>query len=145
MIDEGWFFFNPEARPPPDTLVYAIDGNGRYVPVPHRFSSARSGCTRSRLRRPRRRALSLPVAPATPAPHDAKLLLCGTEFTSFKALGDWVHAQGLKFGILIPCARDSARLRAAESSDRQQFVSRYGCGRQGRCVSVGPDELGREG
>ena len=40
VIDEGWFFFNPEARPKPDTLVYAIDANGRYVPVPSRFPSA---------------------------------------------------------------------------------------------------------
>src|ERR1035437_9692185 len=40
VIDEGWFFFNPEDRPRPDTLQYAIDGNGRYVPVPARFPSA---------------------------------------------------------------------------------------------------------
>ena len=25
VIDEGWFFFNPEDRPHPDTLHYAID------------------------------------------------------------------------------------------------------------------------
>src|SRR5664280_2102724 len=40
VIDEGWFFFNPEDRPKPDTLVYAIDSYGRYVPVPARFPSA---------------------------------------------------------------------------------------------------------
>src|ERR1039458_6959324 len=40
VIDEGWFFFNPLDRPRPDTLVYAIDANGRYVPVPARFPSA---------------------------------------------------------------------------------------------------------
>src|ERR1700744_5316980 len=39
VIDEGWFFFNPEARPQPDTLKYALDANGRYVPVPERFPS----------------------------------------------------------------------------------------------------------
>ena len=42
VIDEGWFFFNPEDRPKPDTLHYAIDEYGRYVPVPARFPSAAS-------------------------------------------------------------------------------------------------------
>src|SRR5947209_20451808 len=40
VIDEGWFFYNPEDRPHPETLKFAIDGNGRYVPVVARFPSA---------------------------------------------------------------------------------------------------------
>ena len=40
VIDEGWFFYNPQDRPHPDTLHYALDANGRYVPVPARFPSA---------------------------------------------------------------------------------------------------------
>src|SRR5947209_20433295 len=42
VIDEGWFFVNPQDRPHPEKLVYAIDANGRYVPVPGtRFPSSR--------------------------------------------------------------------------------------------------------
>jgi len=40
VIDEGWFLKNPEARPHPETLQYAIDANGRYIPVPARFPSS---------------------------------------------------------------------------------------------------------
>ena len=40
VIDEGWFFENPQDRDKPDTLHYAIDANGRYVPTPLRFPSA---------------------------------------------------------------------------------------------------------
>ena len=40
VIDEGWFFENPQDRPKPDTLRYALDAHGRYVPVPARFPSA---------------------------------------------------------------------------------------------------------
>jgi hypothetical protein len=87
VIDEGWFFFNPQDRPHPNTLVYAIDANGRYVPVPARFPSA---------------GASGPSSVAAPAAAgDAKSLLSTTEATSFKPLGDWVHSQGLKFGIHI--------------------------------------------
>ena len=82
VIDEGWFFFNPEARPKPDTLVYAIDANGRYVPVPSRFPSAGAGLPKM-------------VDPPNAAHH------MNLEDTSFKPLADWVHAQGLKFGIHI--------------------------------------------
>ena len=39
VIDEGWFFFNPEDRPHPEKLHYALDSSGRYVPVPARFPS----------------------------------------------------------------------------------------------------------
>jgi hypothetical protein len=66
VIDEGWFLKNPQDRPTPDKLQYALDAYGRYVPVTDRFPSAGSG-----------------------------------EERSFRALGDWVHGQGLKFGVHI--------------------------------------------
>ena len=84
VIDEGWFFENPQDRPTPDKLHYALDHYGRYVPVPARFPSvgktpAHSGAT-----------------------SDGVFLLPATiEETSFAALGAWVHAQGLQFGIHI--------------------------------------------
>ncbi len=81
VIDEGWFFFNPQDRGTPDKLHYAIDGYGRYVPVPARFPST---IGRGGIGRPS--AGKLPVT---------------LEETSFKAMGDFVHAQGLKFGIHI--------------------------------------------
>jgi hypothetical protein len=40
VIDEGWFMRNPQDRPTPGKLVYEIDANGRYIPVPSRFPSA---------------------------------------------------------------------------------------------------------
>ncbi len=67
VIDEGWFLKNPQDRPTPEKLQYAIDANGRYIPVPSRF-------------------------PSSGTKDDA---------TSFKALGDYVHSLGLKFGIHI--------------------------------------------
>jgi hypothetical protein len=67
VIDEGWFLRNPEDRPKPERLVYEIDANGRYNPVPARFPSA----------------------------------LNAGQNTGFAALGAYVHAQGLKFGIHI--------------------------------------------
>jgi alpha-galactosidase len=87
VIDEGWFFFNPEDRNKPDTLHYAIDANGRYVPVPARFPSAGPVSAE---------AVKLPAsgAPATK-------LIATVESTTFKPLADYVHAQGLKFGIHI--------------------------------------------
>ena len=86
VIDEGWFFENPQDRPTPNTLHYDIDSYGRYVPVPARFPSAVV-----------KRAPS-PIA----SPPDATHKLSATiEDTSFAALGAWVHAQGLKFGIHI--------------------------------------------
>jgi len=89
VIDEGWFFFNPEDRPKPDTLHYAIDANGRYVPVPARFPSAQT-------------AQSVPPSPQASAPDAAAPKLIATiQSTSFKPLADWVHSQGLKFGIHI--------------------------------------------
>ncbi len=38
VIDEGWFLENPQGQS--DTLRYALDRNGRYVPVAARFPSA---------------------------------------------------------------------------------------------------------
>jgi len=87
VIDEGWFFFNPEDRPKPDTLHYAIDEYGRYVPVPARFPSVAS--------LPRGN-MPAPLPPPTPPK-----LLATIDETSFKPLADWVHSQGLKFGIHI--------------------------------------------
>jgi alpha-galactosidase len=81
VIDEGWFFENPQDRPTPEKLHYAIDSHGRYVPDPARFPSA--GTT-----------------PPTPTTADYKLPAT-IEETSFAELGRWVHAQGLLFGIHI--------------------------------------------
>jgi alpha-galactosidase len=86
VIDEGWFFENPQDRSKPDSLRYAIDPYGRYVPVPARFPSAvEAGAA---------------AAKASPAGASAKLTAT-IEPTSFVALGAWVHSQGLKFGIHI--------------------------------------------
>jgi len=87
VIDEGWFFFNPQDRPHPDALHYAVDNYGRYIPVPARFPSS----------------ASLPrgtMAASDPVPTAPKLLAT-IDQTSFKPLADWVHSQGLKFGIHI--------------------------------------------
>ncbi|WP_263380564.1 glycoside hydrolase family 27 protein [Granulicella paludicola] len=83
VIDEGWYFENPQDREKSDTLRYAIDAHGRYVPVPARFPSAG-------------RVVSAPKT----LPAGAKLAAT-IEETSFAALGRSVHAQGLKFGIHI--------------------------------------------
>jgi alpha-galactosidase len=86
VIDEGWFLKNPEDRPHPDKLIYAIDQYGRYVPVPSRFpSSGTSG----------------PSTVEQQLNGSAPKLFISSETTSFKALGDYVHSQGLKFGIHI--------------------------------------------
>ena len=86
VIDEGWFFENPTDRDTPDKLHYAIDSHGRYVPVPARFPSA----------------VVKDAPPPIASPATANLKLAATiEDTSFAALGAWVHAQGLKFGIHI--------------------------------------------
>ena len=86
VIDEGWFFENPNDRPTPDKLHYAIDRYGRYVPVPARFPSAVSKGSPS------------PVINPADATHKFSVTV---QETSFAALGAWVHAQGLKFGIHI--------------------------------------------
>jgi hypothetical protein len=85
VIDEGWFFENPQDRGKPETLRYALDPHGRYVPVPARFPSA---------------VLTVTAPVESPA-GDGKALAATIEETSFAGLGRWVHAQGLKFGIHI--------------------------------------------
>jgi alpha-galactosidase len=40
VIDEGWYMLNPEDRPKPELLKYALDENGRFIPVTDRFPSA---------------------------------------------------------------------------------------------------------
>ena len=67
VIDEGWFLKNPRDVKTPDRLVYEIDANGRYNPVPERFASA----------------------------------LVDGKNEGFRALSDYVHGLGLKFGIHI--------------------------------------------
>ena len=89
VIDEGWFFKGPEDRPKPELLQYQIDANGRYVPVPARFPSAGTE----------------PASPSGPlgetAGTPAYTLRATIGDASFKPLADWVHSQGLKFGIHI--------------------------------------------
>ena len=80
VIDEGWFLKNPQDRPKPELLQYQIDANGRYIPVPARFSSAVNSAGNN---------------------------------DGFKALGEWVHAQGLKFGIHI--VRGIPRIAVAQN------------------------------
>ncbi len=115
VIDEGWFFFNPEARPNPDTLHYAIDANGRYVPVTTRFPSAKSAI-----------APQPSLLPLSPGEADAvgPKLITTIESTSFKPLADWVHSQGLKFGIHIvrgiPRASVERNLPIADSTFHAQ-------------------------
>jgi len=82
VIDEGWFFFNPEDRDKPAKLVYAIDDHGRYVPVPARFPSSAHP----------------PTGPITGTSVPPTSILLDT---TFKPLADYVHAQGLLFGIHI--------------------------------------------
>ena len=40
VVDEGWYMVNPEDRPKPELLKFALDENGRFIPVPARFPSA---------------------------------------------------------------------------------------------------------
>ena len=67
VIDEGWFLKNPLDLKTPEKVVYEVDANGRYNPVPERFPSA----------------------------------IVDGKNQGFRALGEYVHAQGLKFGIHI--------------------------------------------
>ncbi|HEV2577967.1 MAG TPA: glycoside hydrolase family 27 protein [Acidobacteriaceae bacterium] len=104
VIDEGWFFENPQDRPKPETLRYAIDQYGRYVPVPARFPSAVG------------KPMVFGDGYAGPKPRLAATI----EETSFKPLADWVHAKGLLFGIHIvrgiPRASVERNLPIANSS-----------------------------
>ncbi len=86
VIDEGWFFENPKDRDKPETLRYAIDPYGRYVPVPARFPSAMPAGMKAAVKSDAGGAIKLNAT---------------IENTNFTALADWVHAQGLKFGIHI--------------------------------------------
>ena len=109
VIDEGWFLKNPEARPTPDKLIYTIDANGRYVPVPARFPSAG-------------KEPSADIEPDTTDPTNPLKLNAATETTTFKPLADYVHSQGLKFGIHIvrgiPRSSVERNLPIAESAWR---------------------------
>jgi alpha-galactosidase len=89
VIDEGWFFENPQERDKPDTLHYAIDSHGRYVPVPDRFPSSRQPGKADPAR-----------VQAEDVRHPPKLAVT-IEETSFAPLAAWVHEQGLFFGIHI--------------------------------------------
>src|SRR6201996_2866840 len=112
VIDEGWYLVNPEDRPKPETLRYAIDLHGRYVPVLDRFPSA-----------------AIPVDPRTKAiPMDGAMVVrklpAAIGETTFRPLADWVHAQGLLFGIHIvrgiPRASVERNMPIADSSFRAQ-------------------------
>ncbi len=107
VIDEGWFFFNPQDRGTPEKLHYAIDRYGRYVPVPARFPSVGKASSNKT------------VSPGTFA--------VTIEDTGFTALGEWVHAQGLKFGIHIvrgiPRASVERNLAVEGSSFKAQDVA----------------------
>jgi alpha-galactosidase len=108
VIDEGWFFFNPEDRPHPDTLHYAIDVYGRYIPVLARFPSAKSLDEDGKVA----------ITTAPPILNPKYIATVGS--ASFKQLADYVHAQGLKFGIHIvrgiPRASVERNLPIANSS-----------------------------
>jgi hypothetical protein len=88
-------------------LRSAIDTHGRYVPVPARFPSADNGGH---------------VVTETRGVHPK--LAATIEEASFKPLADWVHAQGLLFGIHIvrgiPRASVERNMPIAESSFRAQ-------------------------
>ncbi len=43
VIDEGWYMVNPEDRPRPETLQYAVDDYGRFIPGARAFPSALQG------------------------------------------------------------------------------------------------------
>jgi hypothetical protein len=90
VIDEGWFFYNPEDRETPAKLRYALDEVGRYVPVPARFPSSVPGPVED-----------YPTMAISPDTTEGMKLHAKLEHTSFTKLGEFVHAQGLKFGIHI--------------------------------------------
>ena len=80
VIDEGWYMRNPQDRPKPETLIYQIDGFGRYVPVPDRFPSA------------------MPLHPVTTVQGQS---VVDQNSRGFLDLANWVHTQDLLFGIHI--------------------------------------------
>lgn len=92
VIDEGWFFLNPEVRRShQEQLQYQLDAYGRYVPVPKRFPSAAGSGNRSSM--------------------DGHSTI-DQDNRGFTELVKWVHAQGLKFGIHIVhgIPRESVRM-----------------------------------
>lgn len=80
VIDEGWYMRNPQDRATPDKLIYQIDPNGRYVPVPDRFPSARPGSLVTTVQ-------------------GQSVVDMGNR--GFADLANWLHQQGLLFGIHI--------------------------------------------
>ena len=92
VIDEGWFLKDPEDRSKPALWQYEIDANGRFIPVPARYPS--SGTEPLATASPAAAAGS-----ADSAPSYKQNATIGN--SSFKALADTVHSQGLKFGIHI--------------------------------------------
>lgn len=80
VVDEGWYMRNPKDRPAPEKLIYQIDANGRYLPVPDRFPSA------------------LPGTPETTVQGQSVVDKTNRGFTD---LANWVHQQGMLFGIHI--------------------------------------------
>ena len=110
ILDASWFVENPQSSPAPK-LIYALDDYGRYVPVPERFPSA--------VRQPARAIHS----------QSSRLRSYGTATVtytdaSFAALGAFVHAQGLKFGLRlapgIPRASVDRNLSIAHSAFHAQ-------------------------
>ena len=103
VIDEGWYMRNPQDRSTPEKLIYQIDGNGRYVPVPDRFPSARPG------------------SPETTVQGQSVVDMKNRGFVD---LANWLHKQGLLFGIHIVrgIPRESVRrnLPIADSRFRAQ-------------------------
>ncbi|GAA3766032.1 glycoside hydrolase family 27 protein [Terriglobus aquaticus] len=90
VVDEGWYMENPEQRPHPGNLQYALDEHGRFLPAPVRF----------------------PSAGGAPVKHDGQTrLYSGSE--GMMQLARWTHAQGLKFGlhILRGIPKESVRLK----------------------------------
>jgi alpha-galactosidase len=92
VIDEGWFFPNPEVRRPhPEQLRYQLDGFGRYVPAPRRFPTAAGSSNR--------------IATDGHSTIDR-------DNRGFTELTKWVHGQGLKFGVHVVrgIPRESVRI-----------------------------------
>jgi hypothetical protein len=113
VIDEGWFFYNPEDRNTPDTLRYALDPVGRYVPVPARFPSSAPAPVED-----------YPALAISPNTTEGMKLHAKLEYTSFTKLAAWVHSQGLLFGIHIvrgiPRASVERNLPIADSNFHAQ-------------------------
>ena len=107
VIDEGWFLTDPEDRSKPALWQYQIDANGRYIPVAARFPSTGT-------------VHAAPPVAATGADAPVYKFNAVLGDASFKPLADWVHSQGLKFGVHIvrgiPRASVERNLPIADSS-----------------------------